>query len=148
MNGSTKSKPIEILLVEDNTDDVELTVEALKGTTMEHNLSVVQDGVEAMEFLHKSGKYANAPRPDLIILDLKLPKKDGHEVLVEIKADRHLKKIPVIILTTSKDNQDILKAYDHYANCYVTKPIDLNQLLDVAKWIENWLKVVKLPKQY
>ena len=139
-------KPIEILMVEDRPDDVELTQESLKGTKMKYSLNVAEDGVEAMAYLRKEGKYAGAVRPDLVILDLKLPKKDGHEVLQEIKADPDLRRIPVVILTTSQDERDIMKAYDHYASCYVTKPLDLNQLLDVAKWLENWLTVVKLPK--
>ena len=141
-----KERPKEILLIEDNADDVELTMEALKGTNIDYNLRVVQDGVEAMEYLHKEGKFAAVVHPDLIVLDLKLPRKNGHEVLAEIKADPILKLIPVVILTTSHDEKDIHQAYDHYANCYVTKPMDLNQLLNVAKWIENWLTVVKLPK--
>ena len=141
------TKPIEILMVEDSLDDVELTRESLKGTKIHYSLSVVEDGVEAMAFLGKEGKYAVAPRPDLVILDLKLPKKDGHEVLEEIKSDPNLRSIPVVVLTTSRDDRDVLKAYEHYASCYVSKPLDLNQLLGVAKWLENWLTVVRLPKQ-
>ena len=138
--------PIEILLVEDNADDVELTREALKGTRLKYNLHVAEDGIEAMGFLRREGKHVDAPRPDLVLLDLKLPRKDGHEVLREIKEDQALKRIPVVVLTTSQDERDVLKAYNHYASCYVVKPMDLNQLLEVAKWLENWLKVVKLPK--
>ena len=139
-------KPIEILLVEDNADDVDLTRESLKGTQLKYNLHVVEDGVESMAFLRREEKHSAAPRPDLILLDLKLPRKDGHEVLKEIKDDQALKRIPVVIFTTSQDERDVLKAYNHYASCYVVKPMDLNQLLEVAKWLENWLKVVKLPK--
>ena len=140
------ARPIEILLVEDNADDVELTRESLKGTQLKYNLHVAEDGMEAMGFLRREGKHIGVPRPDLILLDLKLPRKDGHEVLREIKDDQILKRIPVVVFTTSQDERDVLKAYNHYASCYVVKPMDLNQLLEVAKWLENWLKVVKLPK--
>jgi len=140
------ARPIEILLVEDNADDVELTRESLKGTQLKYNLHVAEDGMEAMGFLRREGKHIGVPRPDLILLDLKLPRKDGHEVLREIKEDQILKRIPVVVYTTSQDERDILKAYNHYASCYVVKPMDLNQILEVAKWLENWLKVVKLPK--
>ena len=140
------SRPIEILLVEDNADDVDLTRESLKGTQLKYNLHVAEDGMEAMGFLRREGKHIGVPRPDLILLDLKLPRKDGHEVLREIKDDQILKRIPVVVFTTSQDERDVLKAYNHYASCYVVKPMDLNQLLEVAKWLENWLKVVKLPK--
>ena len=140
------SRPIDILMVEDNPDDVELTEESLKGTKINYRLRIVEDGEQAMDFLRKQGKYVQAPRPDLILLDLKLPKKDGHEVLCEIKSDPGLKRIPVVVLTTSQDEKDIVKSYEEYASCYVTKPLDLNQLLGVAKWLENWLTVVKLPK--
>lgn len=140
------ARPIEILLVEDNADDVELTRESLKGTQLKYNLHVAEDGMDAMGFLRREGKHIGVPRPDLILLDLKLPRKDGHEVLREIKDDQILKRIPVVVLTTSQDERDILKAYNHHASCYVVKPMDLNQLLEVAKWLENWLKVVKLPK--
>ena len=140
------ARPIEILLVEDNADDVELTRESLKGTQLKYNLHVAEDGMEAMGFLRREGKHIGVPRPDVILLDLKLPRKDGHEVLREIKEDQILKRIPVVVYTTSQDERDILKAYNHYASCYVVKPMDLNQILEVAKWLENWLKVVKLPK--
>lgn len=140
------ARPVEILLVEDNADDVELTWESLKGTQLKYNLHVAEDGMEAMGFLRREGNYIGVPRPDVILLDLKLPRKDGHEVLKEIKDDQILKRIPVVVLTTSQDERDILKAYNHCASCYVVKPMDLNQLLEVAKWLENWLKVVKLPK--
>lgn len=147
MNLKEMTRPIEILMVEDCPDDVDLTQESLRGTKMNYRLSVVEDGVEAMAFLKKEGKYASSPRPDLVLLDLKLPKKDGHEVLSEIKGNPDLRRIPVVVLTTSQDERDIFKAYDHYASCYVTKPLDLNQLLGVAKWLEDWLTVVKLPKE-
>ncbi len=119
-------KPIEILLVEDNPGDVRLTQEALTDGKVRNNMQVVEDGVEAVAFLRREGKYANASRPDLILLDLNLPKKDGREVLAEIKADEDLRRIPVVVLTTSKAEEDIFKAYDQHANCYITKPVDLD----------------------
>ena len=138
--------PIDILLVEDNPGDVRLTIEALKDGKVRNRLSVVQDGVEALAFLRREGKYAGAPRPDLILLDLNLPKKDGRAVLSEIKADEHLKRIPVVVLTTSSSEQDILKTYELHANCYITKPVDLEQFIEVVKGIEDfWLTIVKLP---
>ena len=139
---------VKILLVEDNPGDVRLTQEALKESKVLNNLHVAYDGVEAMEFLRREGEHAEAPRPDLILLDLNLPKKDGREVLAEIKAEEALKRIPVVVLTTSKADQDILKMYDHFANCYITKPIDFGQFVDVVKSIENfWLTIVKLPPE-
>ena len=139
-------KPIEILLVEDNPGDSRLAQEALKDAKVHNNVSLVEDGVEAMAFLRKEGKYANAPRPDVILLDLNLPKKDGREVLAEIKIDEDLKRIPVVILTVSKDEEDILKTYNLHANCYITKPIDLEQFIKVVRTIEDfWLTIVKLP---
>jgi CheY-like chemotaxis protein len=139
-------KPVEILLVEDNPGDVRLTQEALKEGKVRNNLHVAGDGVEAMAFLQREGKYAGAPHPDLILLDLNLPKKDGRELLAEIKAAPHLKRIPVVILTTSKDEQDIIKSYNLHANCYITKPVDLDQFLKVVKSVEDfWLSIVKLP---
>lgn len=138
-------EPIEILLVEDSPDDAELTVEALKSTKMNYHLRIVEDGEQAMQFLRQEGTFASAPRPGLIILDLKLPRKDGREVLAEIKSDPELRRIPVIVLTTSQAEKDILNAYDKHANCYITKPLDLKQLLNVMKTIEDWLTVVKLP---
>jgi two-component system, chemotaxis family, response regulator Rcp1 len=140
------SNIVNILLVEDNPADVCLTVEAIKECKMLNKLSVVTDGVEAMEFMQKKGKYADEPLPDLMLLDLNLPKKDGREVLAEIKQDPELKKIPIVILTTSKAEKDILMSYNHYANCYITKPVDLEQFVTVVKSIENfWLTIVKLP---
>jgi len=146
MNTQVIGRPIEILMVEDNPGDVRLTIEALKDGKMSNNLHVVGDGVEAMAWLHRKGKYTDAPRPDIILLDLNLPKKDGREVLVEIKSDRELKRIPVVILTTSAAEEDIAKAYDFNANCYITKPVDLAQFMKVVKSIEEfWLTIVKLP---
>jgi CheY-like chemotaxis protein len=139
-------KPVEILLVEDNPGDVRLTVEALKEGKFLNRLTVVKDGVEALTLLRWQGRYANAPRPHLILLDLNLPKKDGREVLAEIKADDNLKRIPVVILTTSQAEQDILKSYSLHANCYITKPVDLDQFIAVVKSIEDfWLGIVMLP---
>lgn len=139
-------KEVEVLLVEDNPGDVRLTLEALKEAKMHNRVSVVQDGMEAMDFLRKRGKFADATRPDLILLDLNLPRKNGREVLAEIKADESLKCIPVVVLTTSEAEQDILKAYKLHANCYVTKPVDLDQFIKVVQSIENfWMTVVKLP---
>jgi chemotaxis family two-component system response regulator Rcp1 len=145
-NGGHIVNPIEVLLVEDSPADVRLTKEALKEEKLHITLQVVNDGVEAMEYLRQQGKYAQAVRPDLILLDLNLPKKDGREVLKEIKGDEGLRSIPVVVLTTSKSEVDIIKAYDLHANCYITKPLDLNQFSMVVKSIENfWLTIVKLP---
>ncbi len=139
--------PIEILLVEDNPGDVRLTEEALKQGKVRNNLNVTADGVEAVAYLRRQGRYARAPRPDLILLDLNLPKKDGREVLAEIKADVSLRKIPVVVLTTSQAEEDVLKAYGLNANCYVTKPVGLEQFVAVVNSIEDfWLTIVKLPK--
>jgi len=139
-------KVIDILLVEDNPGDVRLAQEALKGSKVRNNMFVVGDGVEAMEFLRRQGKYANAPRPDLILLDLNLPRKSGREVLCEIKSDDGLKRIPVVVLTVSRDEQDILNAYDFHANCYIVKPLDFEQFINITKTIEDfWLTIVKLP---
>jgi len=139
-------RPIEILMVEDNPGDVRLTVEALKEGKVRNNFHTVEDGVEAMSFLRRQGRYTEAPRPDLILLDLNLPKMNGREVLAEIKEDPELRRIPVVILTVSKAEQDIVKSYNLHANCYITKPVDLDQFLEVVKSIENfWLTVVMLP---
>ena len=139
--------PIEILLVEDNPGDVRLTEEALRQGKVRNNLNVAADGVEAVAFLRRQGRYARAPRPDLILLDLNLPRKDGREVLAEIKADVGLRKIPVVVLTTSQAEEDVLKAYGLNANCYVTKPVGLEQFVAVVNSIEDfWLTIVKLPK--
>jgi chemotaxis family two-component system response regulator Rcp1 len=146
MNARTTSSPIEILLVEDDPGDVLLTVEAFKDAKVLNHVSVVGDGVEAMAFLRQQGKYAKAPFPDLILLDLNLPRKDGRTTLAEIKTDPALKRIPVVILTTSQDERDVLHAYNTYANSYITKPVDLKQFLAVVESIENfWLTIVKLP---
>jgi chemotaxis family two-component system response regulator Rcp1 len=139
---------IEILLVEDNPGDVRLTAEALKDSKVRNNLSVAMDGVEAVAFLRRAGKYADAPRPNLILLDLNLPKKNGREVLAEIKTDKGLKRIPVVILTTSNDQDDIINTYDLSANCYITKPLEFEQFFGVVKSIEEfWLTTVKLPPE-
>jgi len=141
-----RNGPIEILLVEDNPGDVRLTREALKEGEAYSNLHTVKDGVEAMEFLRKKGKYKDVPRPDIILLDLNLPKKDGREVLEEIKTDDDLKRIPVVVLTTSKAEEDVLRTYNLHANCYVTKPVDLEKFMVVVKTIDVfWLTVVTLP---
>jgi two-component system, chemotaxis family, response regulator Rcp1 len=142
----TQASPVEILLVEDSPSDTELTMEALADSKICNHLSVVDDGVKALEFLHRQGTYADAPRPDLIMLDLNLPRKDGREVLAEIKADNSLKTIPVVVLTTSDAELDVLRAYQLHANCYITKPVDFRQFLKVVKAVENfWFTVVKLP---
>ena len=139
-------KAIEILLIEDNPGDADLAREALKFGKVNNFLHVVGDGESAMAFLRREGPYADSPRPDLILLDLNLPKKDGREVLAEIKNDPHLKLIPVVILTSSSAEEDIVKSYNLHANCYITKPIDLNQFLKVVYAIEDfWLTIVKLP---
>ncbi len=141
-------RPVRILLVEDNPGDIRLTQEALKENKLRNSLSVVQDGVEAMEFLQRRGNYENAPRPDIILLDLNLPKKDGRQVLEEIKDDPALKCIPVVILTTSRAEEDIVRTYNLHANCYITKPVELEQFIAVVKSIEDfWLTIVKLPSE-
>jgi len=148
MSNQIIGKPVEILLVEDNPGDVRLTMETLRESKIHNNLYAVEDGVEALAFLCREGKYADKPRPDLILLDLNLPKKDGREVLAEIKEDPGLKRIPVVVLTTSEAEQDILKAYDLHANCYITKPVDLDQFIKIVKSIEDfWLTIVKLPNE-
>jgi CheY-like chemotaxis protein len=139
--------PIEVLMVEDNPDDVYLTREVLKEAKLYINLSVIEDGVEALAFLRREGPYTRAPRPDLILLDLNLPRIDGREVLAEIKADDRLKCIPIVVLTTSQAEEDIARAYQLHANCYVTKPVDLDQFIRVVGAIEDfWLTIVKLPR--
>jgi len=147
MNGTEMDvKVVEILLVEDSLSDVALTRETLRDAKVANRLHVARDGVEAMEFLRQDGKFSGAPRPDLILLDLNLPRKDGREVLAEVKASDDLKTIPVIVLTTSKAENDILKSYKLHANCYITKPIDLKQFAGIVKLIEDfWLTIVKLP---
>jgi chemotaxis family two-component system response regulator Rcp1 len=140
--------PIEVLLVEDSPGDVRLTQEAFKDAKVHLNLHVAPDGAKAMAFLKREGEHAKAPRPDLILLDLNLPKKDGREVLAEIKEDPKLKSIPVVILTTSSSEADILRSYQLHANCYITKPVGLEGFLTVVKSIDSfWLSVVKLPRE-
>jgi two-component system response regulator len=139
-------KPVDILLVEDSPTDVLLTEEALEHSKVLNNLHVVEDGVEAMAFLRREGKYADVPRPDLVLLDLNLPRKDGREVLGEMKSDENLKRIPVVVLTTSRAEEDIARAYGEHANCYIAKPVDFNQFADVVRTIENfWFTVVVFP---
>jgi two-component system response regulator len=143
---SIDATPIEILLVEDNPGDARLTREALKDSKVRNNLSVVGDGVDALRYLRHEGEFASAPRPDIILLDLNLPRLDGREVLREIKIDEMLRRIPVVILTTSDDEHDILAAYDLYANCYITKPVDFQRFIQIVKTIENfWFSIVRLP---
>jgi CheY-like chemotaxis protein len=139
-------RPAEVLLVEDNTGDVRLTQEALREGRVLNRLSVAADGVEALAFLRREAGFGDAPRPDVILLDLNLPKKDGREVLREIKADERLRQIPVIVLTTSKAEEDILRSYKLHANCYITKPVDFGQFIGVVRSVEDfWLCLVKLP---
>ena len=138
--------PIEILLVEDSPSDVRLTREALKDAKILNDLSVASDGEEAMEYLHRTGRHADAVRPDLVLLDLNLPRKDGREVLAEMKADEELRRIPVVVLTTSRSEEDVLRAYDLHANCFITKPVGLDQFLRIVESIHGfWLSIVTLP---
>ena len=139
---------VEILLVEDNPGDVELAREALAGSKLANRIAVVNDGEQALDYLFRRDPYGEAARPDLILLDLNLPRMDGREVLAAVKADPSLRRIPVVILTTSRSEEDILRSYDLHANCYITKPIDLNQFLRVVQSIEDfWLTIVRLPTQ-
>lgn len=143
----SKGRPIEILLVEDSPGDVRLTQEALRDAKIANNLHVASDGDLALDFLHKRGQHAGAPTPDLILLDLNLPRKDGREVLAEIKADPGLKRIPVVVLTTSGAERDIVESYELHANCFVTKPVDFSQFMTVVRSIQDfWFTVVKLPE--
>jgi chemotaxis family two-component system response regulator Rcp1 len=150
---SERSRPrtgriIEILLVEDNPGDVRLTREALREGKVLNNLNVATDGQEAIEFLRGEGEFQDVPRPDLILLDLNLPKKDGREILAEIKADESLKRIPIVVLTTSQAEKDVIQSYNLGVNCYITKPVDLDQFIYVVKSIEEfWLTVVTLPSE-
>ena len=140
--------PIEILLVEDSPGDVQLTIEALRDAKVSTNLHVAVDGEEAMRFLRRQDDFADAPRPDLVLLDLNLPRKSGHEVLDEIKSDASLRRIPVVVLSTSDAESDVLAAYDRNANCYVTKPVDLDHFWEVIRSIDQfWLRLVKLPSE-
>lgn len=142
-----EGRPVEILLVEDNPGDVRLTEEALREAKVRNNLNIVGDGEAALDFLKRRNSWADAARPDIILLDLNLPKKDGRQVLAEIKADPDLRRIPVVVLTTSKAEEDILRSYDLHANCYVTKPLDFDQFINVVRSIEEfWLQVVRLPQ--
>jgi two-component system, chemotaxis family, response regulator Rcp1 len=146
MNFESTPQPINILLIEDNAADVRLTEEVLTESKVHNNLMVANDGVEALKCLRQQEKFKDSPRPDLILLDLNLPIKDGREVLAEIKADPSLKRIPVVVLTTSKAEEDILKTYNLHANCYITKPVDLEQFVTVVRYIEDfWLAIVRLP---
>jgi two-component system, chemotaxis family, response regulator Rcp1 len=148
MSDNSGVKPVDILLVEDSPGDVRLTQEALRDAKLKVNLHVAGDGVEAMAFLHREGQYTSSPMPDLIMLDLNLPKKDGRQVLAEIKSDNRLKRIPVVVVTTSKAEEDIIKTYDLHANCYVTKPLDLDQFINMVQSIEQfWFTIVKLPSE-
>lgn len=141
-------KAIDILLVEDNPGDVRLAQEALKESKVRNKLFVVDDGVKAIAFLRQQGEYAGVPRPDLILLDLNLPRKSGREVLAEIKSDENLKRIPVVVLTVSRAEEDVMRCYNHHANCYITKPLDFNRFMEVTKTIEEfWLTIVKLPSK-
>jgi CheY-like chemotaxis protein len=141
-----ENRPINILLIEDNPGDVRLTQEAFKEGKVSTNLDIVMDGVEAIKYLRKQEKYANAVTPDLILLDLNLPKRDGREVLKEVKADEHLKRIPIVILTTSNAEQDIIKSYNLHVNCYINKPVDYDKFFDIIQKIEDfWLKTAILP---
>jgi len=138
--------PIEILLVEDNPGDVRLTREALRDSKLHNRLSVVEDGVEALAFLKREGHYNDSPRPDIILLDLNLPRKSGREVLEEIKQDEVLKRIPVVVLTTSEDERDVMASYNLHANCYITKPVDFSQFIIIVRNIkEFWFTIVRLP---
>lgn len=146
MNNQIAVPPVEILLVEDNNGDIVLIKEALFEGKIHNNLSVTKNGIEALEFLRRSGNYKDAPVPDLILLDMNLPKKNGKEVLAEIKADEKLKVIPVVILTSSQAEQDVITSYKLNANCYITKPVDFEHFIDVINSIENfWFSIVKLP---
>ncbi len=146
MRTATPGIPIEILLVEDSPDDADLTIDALRDGRVHNRVTVVEDGVEAMAYLRREGKHRAAPRPDLILLDLNLPRKNGREVLAEVKQDPDLRRIPVVVMTSSDDEKDILAAYNLYVNCYITKPVDLDQFIHVVKSIEHfWFSIVKLP---
>ncbi|MDY6833612.1 MAG: response regulator [Chloroflexota bacterium] len=148
MVGNGKSRPVEILLVEDNPGDVRLTQEAFKEGGVKNNLHVAKDGVDALDFLRRNGKYESAVRPDIILLDLNLPRKDGREVLAEIKEDAALRRIPVVVLTTSRSETDVMRVYDLHANCYIPKPVELDEFMKVVSGIESfWLSIVKLPEE-
>ena len=146
MTAKRLSRPVEILMVEDNPGTVRLTQEVMRDSKVRNAMYVVDDGVEAMAFLRKQGRYASAPRPDLVLLDLNLPRKDGRETLAEMKQDEELKRIPVVVLTTSRSEDDVLRAYDLHANCYLNKPVGLEDFIKVVKSIENfWIEMATLP---
>ena len=146
-NGNNR-QAIVILLVEDNPGDTRLVIEAMREAKLENYIHVVEDGIEAMQFLRREGRFGDAPRPDLILLDLNLPKKDGRAVLAEVKADPVLKRIPVVVLTTSQAEEDVLRAYDLHANCYITKPVDMEQFMKVVAQIDEfWIRLVTLPNK-
>lgn len=146
MSAALQGRPVDILLVEDNPADARLTVEALKDAKIQNRMNIVEDGAEALAYLRREGKHSEALSPDLVLLDLNLPGKDGREVLAEIKADSKLRRIPVVVLTTSQAEEDIVRSYDLHANCYITKPVNLDQFVSVVKSVEDfWLTVVKLP---
>ena len=148
MSHAASGRPVEILMVEDNPGDVDLTRETLLDSKLLNHMSVVNNGVEAMAYLRREGKYVDATRPDLILLDLNLPKKDGREVLAEVKVDERLRRIPVVVLTTSSAEKDILQTYDLHANCYITKPVNLDQFSAVVRAIEDfWFTIVRLPPE-
>jgi len=148
MSDDASTIPIEILLIEDNAADVRLTKEALREGKVRNRLHVASDGVEALAFLRRSDRFAAAPRPDMILLDLNLPRKDGREVLAEIKADPDLRRIPIVVLTTSQAERDILQSYDLHANCYITKPVDVDAFFAVVRSIDSfWLAIVRLPRE-
>ncbi len=148
-NETTNRRAIEILLVEDSPSDAELTVEALRDAKVHNRLSVVEDGIQAMQFLRRENEFARCPRPDLILLDLNLPRMDGRELLAAVKADPAFRTIPVVVMTTSRAEQDVLRAYELQANCYVTKPVDFKQFLEIVRSIEQfWLQVVTLPTNH
>ena len=147
MTNALDNRPIDILMIEDNPGDARLTQEALKESKVLNRLYHAKDGVEALSFVRQEGPFADVPRPDIILLDLNLPKKDGREVLAELKADPQLKTIPVVVLTTSKAEQDIVHSYELHANCYITKPVDLDKFIDIVQGLEDfWLSIVRLPK--
>jgi two-component system, chemotaxis family, response regulator Rcp1 len=140
------ARPIEVLLVEDSVEEAEMTMEALRDGRVRNRIHWVEDGEEALSFLRRQGRHSAAPRPDLVLLDLRLPRMSGHEVLTEIKQHADWRRIPVVIMTSSDDEKDILNAYDHHANCYVTKPVDMEKFLEVIRSIEDfWLAIVQLP---
>jgi CheY-like chemotaxis protein len=141
-------KPIDILLAEDNPGDADLAREALEESKLKNRLFIATDGQEALDFLYKKGDYKDVPRPDLILLDLNMPRVDGHEVLKQLKEDKHLRTIPVVILTTSRADEDILKTYNMHANCFISKPLDLDKFIEVVHAIEDfWISIVTLPKK-